>query len=132
MNGKSRVAVFIDGSNLYFAVRDGLNIQKPIDIQKFSHKLVEDRELVRIYYYNAPPPPEDDPEVRTQQQRFRDKLGYIDFLQKRDGRLEGPHPFQNTSIFTSDHLHLGLPVSAGGTAPFSPGIMFGFPTKGNL
>jgi len=87
MNGKPRVAVFIDGSNLYFAVRDGLRIQKPIDIQKFSHKLVEDRELVRIYYYNAPPPPEDDPEVRIQQQRFRDKLGYIDFLQRRDGRL---------------------------------------------
>lgn len=30
------------------------------------------------------------------------------------------------------HLHRGFPVSAGGIAPFSAGIMVGFPTKGNL
>lgn len=29
-------------------------------------------------------------------------------------------------------LHRGLPVSSGGTAPFSAGIIVGFPTKGNL
>lgn len=87
MNGKKRVALFIDGSNLYYAVRDGLKIQKQIDIEKLAHKLVHDRELVRIYYYNAPPPPEDDPESRRAQQAFRDRLGYIDFLQRRDGRL---------------------------------------------
>lgn len=83
----AKVAVFIDGSNLYFAVKDGLGIQDPIDVEKLSHKLVGSRELVRIYYYNAPPPPQEDPEIKKGQQAFRDRLGYIDYLQRRDGRL---------------------------------------------
>ncbi len=87
MNEKQRIAIFIDGSNLYYAVRDGLRIDRQIDIEKLAHKLLHDRELVRIYYYNAPPPPEEDLEVRKRQQAFRDRLGYIDFLQRRDGRL---------------------------------------------
>lgn len=82
-----KVAVFIDGSNFYFAVKDGVGIQGPIDVEKLSHKLVGKRELVRIYYYNAPPPPQEDPEIRKAQQAFRDRLGYIDYLQRRDGRL---------------------------------------------
>jgi uncharacterized LabA/DUF88 family protein len=82
-----KVAVFIDGSNLYFAVKDGLKRQDIVDIEKLSHKLVGSRELVRIYYYNAPPPPQEDPEVSRTQQAFRDRLGYINYLQRRDGRL---------------------------------------------
>ena len=83
-----QVAVFIDGSNLYFAVRDGLKRQELVDVEKLSHKLVgSHRELVRIYYYNAPPPPQEDPEERRRQQSFRDRLGYINYLQRRDGRL---------------------------------------------
>lgn len=82
-----RVAIFIDGSNLYFAVKDGLGSQDTVDIEKLSHKLVGNRELGRIYYYNAPPPPQEDPEVVRSQQAFRDRLGYINYLQRRDGRL---------------------------------------------
>lgn len=87
MNQKERVALFIDGSNLYHAVTQGLRIEKPLDIGKLALKLVGPRELVRIYYYNAPPPPQEDPELQKRQQAFRDRLGYIDFLQRRDGRL---------------------------------------------
>lgn len=83
----ARVAVFIDGSNLYFAVKDGLRRQDNVDVEKLSNKLVGSRELVRIYYYNAPPLPQEDPEVRRAQQAFRDRLGYINYLQRRDGRL---------------------------------------------
>lgn len=82
-----KVAVFIDGSNLYFAVKDGLRSQDIVDLEKLSHKLVGSRELVRIYYYNAPPPPQEDPEVKRGQEAFRDRLSYIDYLQRREGRL---------------------------------------------
>jgi len=35
----SRVAVFVDGSNLYFAVREGLHRQDIIDVEKLARKL---------------------------------------------------------------------------------------------
>jgi uncharacterized LabA/DUF88 family protein len=108
-----KVAVFIDGSNLYFAVKDGLKRQGIIDVEKLSKKLVGVRELVRIYYYNAPPPPQEDPEVRRTQQAFRDRLGYINYLQRRDGRLV-PRTFKlkcpecNKPIEHKRHIQKGV------------------------
>jgi hypothetical protein len=40
------------------------------------------------------------------------------------------HPFQTPMM--KDHWHLGFPVSAGMTAPFSAGITFGFPTEAEM
>lgn len=48
-----RVAVFIDGSNFYFACRDNLG-RTDIDLGKFAVWLVgTDRQHVRTYYYTA-------------------------------------------------------------------------------
>ena len=47
-----RVMVFIDGSNLYYALRDVCG-RHDIDFAEFVKKLVGARNLVRTYYYNG-------------------------------------------------------------------------------
>ena len=81
-----RVAVFVDGSNLYFAVRDGLHRQDIIDVEKLARKLTKERQLIRIYYYHVPRL-EGDSEVARRHQAFLTRLGYVDYLQLRLGRL---------------------------------------------
>ncbi len=85
-NNLSRVAVFVDGSNLYFAIRDGLHRQDIIDVEKLSKKLTKGRQLVRIYYYHVPRL-EGEPEAARRHQAFLNRLGYVDYLQLRLGRL---------------------------------------------
>lgn len=83
-----RVAVFIDGSNFYHAVKDQRGSAR-VDFEFLVEGLVEGRELVRSYYYNALPRQDDVPEEQYTQQRnffesinrlpyFEVKLGYID------------------------------------------------------
>ena len=82
----SRVAVFVDGSNLYFAVRDGLHRQDTIDVEKLAKKLTKTRQLVRIYYYHVPRL-EEESEATRRHQAFLNRLGYVNYLQLRLGRL---------------------------------------------
>ena len=83
-----RVAVFIDGSNFYHAVKDQRGSAR-VDFEYLVECLVDGRELVRAYYYNALPREGDVPEEQYIQQRnffesinrlpyFEVKLGYID------------------------------------------------------
>ena len=53
-----RVMVFIDGANLYKGI-ENLKLDKRVNIETLSHKLVGNRELMRIYYYNTPSPSSD-------------------------------------------------------------------------
>jgi len=85
-NSTSRVIVFVDGSNLYFAVRDGLHSQDTVDVGKLANKLTKGRQLIRIYYYHVPGL-EGDSEASRRHQSFLDRLGYVDYLQLRLGRL---------------------------------------------
>jgi len=87
-----RVAIFVDGSNLYFAVRDGLHRQDIIDVEKLSQKLLRGRQLVRIYYYHVPRL-EGESEAARRHQAFLDRLNYVDYLQLRLGRLV-PRPIK--------------------------------------
>lgn len=50
--GEERVAIFIDGSNLYHSSK-ALNIKK-INFKKLISELVGDRELISVFYYVAP------------------------------------------------------------------------------
>ncbi len=76
MNGE-RVVVFIDGSNLFHAVRY-MNIK--IDYQKLVEFLKEDRRLIRAYFYGAVPQEKDikknTPEWESlmRQKRFLEEL----------------------------------------------------------
>jgi len=47
-----RVSIFIDGSNLYYSLKD-LGVSK-IDFQKLTEMLRKGRLLVSVFYYNAP------------------------------------------------------------------------------
>ena len=82
----TRVAVFVDGSNLYFAVKDGLHRQDIINVEKLAKKLTKERQLIRIYYYHVPIL-EGDSETARRHQAFLNRLGYVDYLQLRIGRL---------------------------------------------
>lgn len=83
-----RVAVFIDGSNFYHAVKDQRGSPR-VDFEYLVNGLVGERTLVRAYYYNALPKEGDVPDEQYTQQRnffdsinrlpyFEVKLGYID------------------------------------------------------
>ncbi len=83
----SRVAVFIDGSNFFFACRDNLG-RTDIDLGRFATWLVgSDRELVRTYYYNCPLPADSSLEAREKQQRFYGALARIPYFEVRLGKL---------------------------------------------
>ena len=87
-NSNERVAVFIDGSNFYHAVKDQRGSAR-VDFEYLVDSLLEGRSLFRVYYYNALPKEGDVPEEQYTQQRnffesinrlpyFDVKLGYID------------------------------------------------------
>ena len=107
-----RVMVFIDGANLYKCVKDGLNISRQVDVEKLSHKLVNGRTLMRIYYYNTPTPSTDEVSMKANQ-KFLDKLGWINNLQLRLGRIV-PKEYEvkcskcNESIIYKTHTQKGV------------------------
>jgi uncharacterized LabA/DUF88 family protein len=78
--------VFIDGGNLYAGVKFGLNLQKSVNIDSLVKKLVLERRLVRAYYYTTPSPRPSSPQGKAHQ-RFLDKLGWVENLQFRLGRI---------------------------------------------
>lgn len=80
-----RVAVFIDGNNLYHNLRSECGNTR-LDYSKFVQWLCKDRKLVRAYYYNAPLP--EDSEQGQQQQTFFSRLKSIPYFEIRLGRLE--------------------------------------------
>lgn len=84
-----RVAVFVDGSNFFFACKENLG-RTDIDLGRFSAWLVTlrpGRELVRTYYYNCPLPPDADTEQQARQQRFYGALARIPYFEVRLGKL---------------------------------------------
>jgi len=86
MNSTERVAIFIDGSNLYHGLKNN-NIKTNIDLGKFCEHLLDNRRLTRIYYYNAPKKTQDNPEGYKRQQNFFNKIKKIPFLELKLGRL---------------------------------------------
>jgi uncharacterized LabA/DUF88 family protein len=83
----SRVCVFIDGSNLYFALkRNGKNTR--VDYHQLSLALTHpDRTLIRTYYYNAVFDINAFPDKAKNQQSFLDSLDRTPYLDLRLGRI---------------------------------------------
>lgn len=81
-----RVALFIDGSNLYKGLVSTLGPEYRLDFVQFIATLVGERKLLRAYYYNAPLPAED-PAARAHQS-FLNYLRRVPHLVVRLGRLE--------------------------------------------
>ncbi len=81
-----RVMIFIDGSNLYHSLKNYFK-RADMDVGKFCRKIINRRELVRIYYYNARVGQKQEPELYKQQQAFFDGINAIPYTELRLGRL---------------------------------------------
>ncbi len=83
---EERVAIFIDGSNLYRTLKDNMGRQD-LDYSKFAQRLVGKRTLLRLYYYGAIVDQFKDPERSKKQQQFFFNLQKTPYLELRRGRL---------------------------------------------
>ncbi len=84
---KSKVAIFIDGSNLYHDLRKNFG-NAGLDFGKFAQFLGGKDKIVVVYYYSAPLNQNDDPEAYKSQQKFFSALDKISHFQVKLGRLE--------------------------------------------
>jgi len=79
-----RVAIFIDGSNLYHSLEENCR-RYDVDFGAFGAKLTGDRRLVRVYYYNVLRDPDRNPQAYQDQQKFLSALGNVHYLEVRLG-----------------------------------------------
>ena len=81
---EDRVAIFIDGSNLYHSVQNSFG-RHDLNFAGFAQKLCADRRLFRIYYYNVLQDPSQYPDGWREQQEFLDVLRKTPYLEIRLG-----------------------------------------------
>ena len=81
-----RVMIFVDGSNLYHSLKNHFR-RTDIDMGKFCQKLLEKRQLIRIYYYNAEVGRKEEPERYKDQEAFFAGVSAIPYTELRLGRL---------------------------------------------
>ncbi len=87
MAAQKRVMVFIDGSNLYHALKAVLG-KANIDFKHLVQALVgPDRELARVYYYNAPVNAQEVPDQYKKQQSFFSGIKRLPYFELKLGRL---------------------------------------------
>ena len=70
---KSRVAIFIDGSNLYHSLEDNCK-RYDLDFDAFTLKLRKGRPMFRTYYYNVLRDSNRNPQAYQDQQKFLSTL----------------------------------------------------------
>ena len=80
----ARVAVFIDGSNLYHSLDENCK-RFDVDFAAFAEKLCDGRELFRTYYYNVLRDPDRNPQAYQDQQKFLTALYNTPYLEVRLG-----------------------------------------------
>ncbi|HJX50342.1 hypothetical protein A3K73_03670 [Candidatus Pacearchaeota archaeon RBG_13_36_9] len=74
MNNKTRVSIFIDGSNFYYSTaKKGMRV----DFQKFIEELAGSRKLITAFYYVAPLDISEDVNKYWKHQKFLDMLRKI-------------------------------------------------------
>ena len=81
---EDRVAIFIDGSNLYHALRSNFR-RYDLNFASFTSKLCGARRLFRTYYYNVLQDATQRPDVYREQQEFLDTLRKTPYLEIRLG-----------------------------------------------
>ncbi len=81
-----RVMFFIDGSNLYHSLKHFFK-RTDINIAELCRKILDKRQLVRIYYFNAIVSKKEEPERFKDQQAFFAGVAAIPYCELRLGRL---------------------------------------------
>jgi len=79
-----RVAIFIDGSNLYHSMKNNFG-RNDLNYTEFANKLSNGRRLFRIYYYNVLQEPSQYPDSYREQQDFLEALRKTPYLEIRLG-----------------------------------------------
>lgn len=80
-----RIAVFIDGSNLYHAMEENCG-RTDLNFEAFTEKLAEGRPIYRTYYYNVRQDDRRRPVGSKDQERFLNVLYGTPYLEVRLGR----------------------------------------------
>ena len=83
----NRVAIFIDGSNLYHALKSNFK-RNDLNFTQFTNLLCGSRDLFRIYYYNVLQDQIQRPEGYREQQEFLDILRKTPYLEVRLGGMK--------------------------------------------
>lgn len=78
------VAIFIDGSNLYHSLEENCS-RADLDFGAFARKLVDGRDLYRIYYYNILQDADKKGQAYRDQQKFLASLYNVPYLEVRLG-----------------------------------------------
>ena len=81
---EDRIAIFIDGSNLYHALRNNFR-RHDLNYTEFTNKLCGSRRLFRTYYYNVLQDSDQRPDGYRDQQEFLDILRKTPYLEVRLG-----------------------------------------------
>ncbi len=81
---EDRVAIFIDGSNLYHALQSNFR-RHDLNFAEFAKRLCGSRRLFRTYYYNVLQDPTQRPDGYREQQEFLDILRKTSYLEVRLG-----------------------------------------------
>ncbi len=84
---EDRVCIFIDGSNLYHALRDTIG-RTDLNFPDFARKLADGRPVFRVYYYNALQDPNRNPDSAREQQEFLSMLRASPYMEVRLGTLK--------------------------------------------
>ena len=79
-----RVAIFIDGSNLYHSLQENCH-RFDVDFAALGQKLADGRDLLRVYYYNVLREPDRDPQAYQDQQKFLTALYNTPYIEVRLG-----------------------------------------------
>lgn len=107
---QNRVAIFIDGSNLYHALRENFS-RVDLNFTDFTSKLCAGRPLFRTYYYNVLQDPGQRPEGHREQQEFLETLKKTPYLEVRLGgmKLSQGVPVEKgiDIMLATDLLHFG-------------------------
>ena len=82
---RPRVAIFIDGSNLYHALEESCK-RTDLNFPRFVQKLLRGRNLLRTYYYNVLQDSRRKPQGYGQQQKFLSVLHNTPYLEVKLGR----------------------------------------------
>ena len=81
---EDKVAIFIDGSNLYHALENNFR-RHDLNFTEFVRKLCGSRTLFRTYYYNVLQEPAKRSETHRDQSEFLDVLQKTPYLEVRLG-----------------------------------------------
>lgn len=80
-----RVAIFIDGSNLYHSLEENCK-RYDVDFSELTTKLCNGRNLFRTYYYNVERTPDRNPQAYQDQKKFFSALYNTQYLEVRLGK----------------------------------------------